>query len=163
MTSQTVEEPQVEAPSPPTWDAYLLITKIKPGKKDALLAAVADQGHKLMDPTGALNSVGTVHFARVALLDDETFLFASVFDGDWESYLDDFFSFTNAGAGFDAVFRYCEGWPGPNDHDGFINFWTTNRVRELALYSNYPGVTAKQIHKAVRIQRNLEAVLEDFQ
>jgi hypothetical protein len=110
-----------------------------------------------------LNQVGTVHFARAAILDGDRFLFASHFDGSGEAYLDDFYTLTQGGSLFDAVFRYCEDWPGPGDREGFMNFWNSHRVKDLGIYCSYPGVTCKEIDKSVRIRRNMEAVLEDFQ
>jgi hypothetical protein len=70
---------------------------------------------------------------------------------------------TDRAQGFDAVLRYCEDWPGPNDREGFFDFWKSHQVPEILLGSVYPGVTVKEIQKALRIRRNVEAVLEDFQ
>lgn len=151
--------------SMPTTDGYILIAKIKSGQVDAVRAAIAESAKTMMDPEGALAQLGTVHFARIALLDDNHILFTSWFDGDMEAYLDDFFSFDtrSGGMGFDRILRYCEGWPGPNDREGFMNFWKSHKVKDLAQYSYYPGVTCKEIEKALRIRHNLEAVLQDFQ
>jgi hypothetical protein len=149
--------------SMPTTNGVIIIAKIKPGQVDALRAAVAENLKALTDPEGALAQVGTVHFARAAILDDNRFLFASHFDGDIDAYLDDFFSFSKGGMGFDAVLRYCEGWPGANDREGFMDFWKSHKVDELFQYSYYPGVTNKEIEKALRIRHNMEAVLQDFQ
>ncbi len=33
----------------------------------------------------------------------------------------------------------------------------------MGVYCYYPGVTCKEIEKAVRIRRNMESVLDDFQ
>ncbi len=147
----------------PSTEAFLLAVKIKPGQVDALREAVAANAGNIEDPDGALAQVGTVHFVRIAILNNDTFLFASHFDGDIEAYLDDFYTVTLGGVGFDAVLRYCEDWPGPNDREGFINFWKSHRVPDLLTYAQFPGVTCKEIDKALRIRNNLEAVLEDFQ
>ena len=48
-----------------------------------------------------LNQVGTVHFARAAILDGDRFLFASHFDGSGEAYLDDFYTLTQGGSLFE--------------------------------------------------------------
>ena len=44
-----------------------------------------------------------------------------------------------------------------------MNFWTSHRVEDLFLYSYYPGVTCKEIERALRVKQNMEAVLQDFQ
>ncbi|MBV9230113.1 MAG: hypothetical protein JOZ18_12425 [Chloroflexi bacterium] len=149
--------------SMPTTDGYILLAKIKPGQANALRAAIAEAAKIMMDPKGALAQLAKVHFARMATLGDDYLLFTSWFDGDMEAYLDDFFSFTSGGGGFDVVLRYCEGWPGTNDREGFMNFWKSHKVKDLAQYSYYPGVTCKEIEKALRIGHNMEAVLQDFQ
>jgi hypothetical protein len=163
MATQQVHETTGGNTSMPTTNGTILIAKIKPGQVDALREALAREAKNMTDPDGSLAQVGTVHFARVAILDETYFLFASHFDGDFDAYLDDFFSLTKGGSGFDAVFRYCEGWPGPNDREKFMDFWKSHKVQDLALYSYYPGVTCKEIEKALRIRHNLEAVLQDFQ
>jgi hypothetical protein len=153
--------------STPTSDGWILIVQIKPGQVDELLAAVGAELEKASDPDSligqVLTQVGTVHFARAAILAGDRFMFASHFDGSGEAYLDDFYTLTQGGLVFDAVFRYCEDWPGPGDREGFMNFWNSHRVKDLGIYSAYPGVTCKEIDKSVRIRRNMEAVLEDFQ
>ena len=158
----TQERAGVET-SAPTTNGFTLIAKIKPGQADELREAVLANAKNLGDPEGAIAQVGTVHFVRVAILPGDYFMFTSHFDGDAEAYLDDFFSFTKGAQGFDAVLRYCEDWPGPNDREGFFDFWKSHQVPEILLGSAYPGVTVKEIQKALRIRRNLEAVLEDFQ
>lgn len=153
--------------SVPTADSWLLIVQIKPGQVDALRAEIGAELEALGDPDGAISQmfrqVGTVHFARVAIIDGDRFLFASHFDGDGQAYLDDFFTLSGNGALFDLAFRYCEDWPGPGDREGFMKFWNSHRIKELGVYCAYPGVTTKEIEKSVRIRRNMEAVLEDFQ
>ncbi|WP_405676396.1 hypothetical protein OG239_41435 [Streptomyces sp. NBC_00868] len=161
MAAQQAEATQGSAA--PSTTAFLLAAKIKPGQADALREAAAANANNIEDPNGSLAQVGTVHFWRIAILNDDTFLFASHFDGDIEPYLDDFYTVTLGGLGFDAVLRYCEGWPGPNDREGFIEFWKSHRVPDLLTYAYYPGVTCKEIEKALRIRTNMEAVLEDFQ
>jgi hypothetical protein len=165
MAIQHAQETTGGTTSMPTTDGYILIAKIKPGQVDTLRAAIAESAKIMMDPKGALAQVGTVHFARMAILNDNYFLFTSWFDGDMEAYLDDFFSFDtrSGGQGFDRILRYCEDWPGPNDREGFLNFWKSHKVEDLALYSYYSGVTCKEIEKALRIRHNLEGVLQDFQ
>jgi hypothetical protein len=124
---------------------------------------VTEQAKTWHDPENVLSKVATVHFLRFTILDNNTLLFASHFDGALDDYLDDFFTMSNDGEGFDIALRYCEGWPGPHDQQKFVNFWKSHAVENLALYSYYPGVTCKEIEKALRISRNLEAVLQDFE
>jgi hypothetical protein len=162
MATQEAQTTGADTSKPAHPSGTLLLTKIKPGQADALRATLAQAKQGLTDPSSGLAQVGTVHFARMAIIDDQYLLFASHFDGDFDDYLDDFFSF-NGGKNFDVVWRYTEDWPGPGDREKFKDFWKSHEVPDLVMYSYYPGVTCKEIEKAVRIRRNMEAVLEDFQ
>jgi hypothetical protein len=63
---------------------------------------------------GAADKVGTVHDMRFVFLPgDEQMLFASTFDGDWDSYIDDFA--TQIPVEMDLLFGEVEGWPGIHD------------------------------------------------
>jgi hypothetical protein len=161
MSSQLVEA--AFETSAPTTNGFTLLAKIKPGQADALREAVQANAKNLGDPEGSIAQIGIVHFVRVCILPGDYFLFTSHFDGEAQAYLDDFFAFTKGAQGFDAVLRYCEDWPGPNDHEGFVEFWMSHQIPEILLGSAYPGATVKEIKKALRVRHNLEAVLEDFQ
>ncbi|MEU3862702.1 hypothetical protein AB0F03_36250 [Streptomyces sp. NPDC028722] len=162
MTPQQAETTYSGGTTPPE-ESFLLLTKIKPGQADALRDAIVAAAGKLADRNGALAQVGTVHSARFAIIGEDTFLFASHFDGSWESYLDDFYTFSQEAEGFDLIWRYCEDWPGPHDREGFLNFWKSHRVMDVLTYSHFPGVTCKQIEKALHVRDDVEAVLENFQ
>ncbi len=63
---------------------------------------------------GAADRVGTVHDMRFVFLPgDEQMLFATTFDGDWDSYIDDFA--TQIPVEMDLLFSEVEGWPGIHD------------------------------------------------
>jgi len=160
MTTQQAETTGT-ATQAPTVNGVIMVAKIKQGQVEALRSLLQDNVWQLTSPTGNLNTVGTVHFARFAVHGDN-FIFASYFDGDLEDYLDDFFSF-DQGETFDLIFRHCEDSPGPHDREKYKDFWKSHAIEEIARYSYYPGVTCKEIEKALRIRNNMEAVLEDFE
>ena len=55
--------------------------------------------------------MGTVHDMRFVILENDTkLLFASAYDGDWESYITAFA--TKIPDAMDALFSVVEGWPG---------------------------------------------------
>ncbi len=63
---------------------------------------------------GAADKVGTVHDMRFVFLPrDEELLFATTFDGDWDTYIDDFA--TQIPVEMDLLFGEIEGWPGIHD------------------------------------------------
>ena len=161
MTTQQVQTTDNKT-SPPTTNGFILLAKIKPGQADTLRATL-----KALDAAGAVASaafqrIGTLHFARFAIIEDAYLLFTSHFDGDAGDYLDDFYA-DSAGENFDKWLRYCEGWPGPHDQQAFVDFWMSHQVQDLGRVSSYPGVTVKEIQQALRVRNNLQAVLEDFQ
>src|SRR5690349_14754676 len=83
---------------------FTVFTKIKPGHADALredLAAMADAADD-EKVHAAVRQIGTLHDARHVIFDNDTrFMFASVFDGSWDTYIDDFAK-TVVGARFDS-------------------------------------------------------------
>ena len=57
------------------------------------------------------DAVGTVHDMRFVILDNDTkLLFATAYDGDWDSYITDFA--TKIPDAMDHFFSVVEGWPG---------------------------------------------------
>ena len=61
------------------------ILKLVPGGAERI-RAVLEAGRNLR----IADRVGTLHDMRYVLLDNETFLFATTYDGDWDPYIDDF-------------------------------------------------------------------------
>ena len=56
-------------------------------------------------------AVATIHEARFVLFDDDSrLLFATSFDGPWDSYMDDFFTSGPTLQLFDDVFQHVEGY-----------------------------------------------------
>lgn len=109
-------------------------------------------------------ALGILHFQRFFIIDDEYLVFTSDFDGDDDSYLEDFYSMEitpgpSLGL-FNSAWKYTEGWPPPGDKQAFVDFWKRNKVEELLTYSYYPGATAKEVRKALRVQKAFQDVLD---
>ncbi|MER8900795.1 hypothetical protein [Mesorhizobium sp. M0772] len=146
-----------------TTNTYTLVAKIKPGELENLrrVAAVAKEGG-----WGAGSDIlGILHFERFFIIDDKYLVFTSDFDGDDDSYLSDFYSMEITPGPtfglFNAAWKYTEGWPPPGDRDAFVKFWKDNKVEELLTYSYYPGATAKEVRKALRLQKAFQSVLDE--
>ena len=90
---------------------FSLFFQIKPGHGDTLRGALtALQSQPGYRPGEHQLAVATIHEARFVLFDDDTrLLFATSFDGPWDSYMDDFFNSGPTLALFDAVFQHVEG------------------------------------------------------
>jgi hypothetical protein len=160
MTNETKES----AATAPSTNTYTLVAKIKPGELENLRAAAKAAEAGGMWGVGS-DTLGILHFERFFIIDDEYLVFTSDFDGDDDSYLSDFYSMEitpgpSLGL-FNSAWKYTEGWPGPGDKDAFVDFWKRNKVEELLTYSYYPGVTAKEVRKALRVQQAFQTVLDD--
>src|SRR5215467_14040877 len=84
-----------------------MITNFAPGGAQRLRALLNTLGNNFQ---GA-DMVGTLHDMRFVFLDNDTkLLFATAYDGDWDSYIADFS--TKIPDGLDALFSTLEGYPG---------------------------------------------------
>ncbi|AZS76795.1 hypothetical protein DDE74_32235 [Streptomyces lydicus] len=140
---------------------FTVFTKIKPGHADALredLAALAS-GSADVEGRAALRQIGTLHDARHVIFDNDTrFLFASVFDGSWDTYIDDFAK-TVIGSHFDTIFSHSEGFPGISD-PGVKDWFVAHQAPAKSFVSSYPDLTVQQIWKDHRVDEAFEEVLD---
>ena len=145
--------------------AYTLLTKIKPGEVEKIRKFAAERRAAVAAQSSASDFIGTVHFFRFVILDDKYLLMASNYDGDVVPYLTDFYNAEIAPGPmqgrWNAFMQYVEDWPtGGGTLDEFLAFWKAHKVEEELNYSYYPGVTAKEIRKALRVQEAFQSVLD---
>ncbi len=106
-------------------------------------------------------AVATIHEARFVLFDDDSrLLFATSFDGPWDSYMEDFLTSGPTLALFDAVFQHVEGYEGLPDLAALQAFILGAQRTASAYARNYPG-TVKEIRRAVRVNDAFQRVLDD--
>jgi hypothetical protein len=138
---------------------FTVITTIKPGHADQLRQMLAKIKDVFDVDRSPLDEIGTLHDARYVIFDDDTrFMFASVFDGPWDTYIDDFAT-TRVADNFDKVFSHMEGFPGiadPNVKGWFVS----HQAPALIFLSAYPGLTVKQIWKDQRTNEAFQDVLD---
>jgi hypothetical protein len=112
---------------------------------------------------GRLARVGTIHFARWVLLDDDRrVVFASNYDGSLESYMDDFIN--KVAFGLNLVFSNGIGYPatdflisgGATREHEFKNFLRRHQVPTDVWYKAYPGLTTRDLARNARIREGLE-------
>ncbi|WP_432176813.1 hypothetical protein [Streptomyces sp. Tue6028] len=140
---------------------FTVFTKIKPGEADALRADLTWLGDAANDENvhAALRQIGTLHDARHVIFDNDTrFMFASVFDGSWDTYIDDFAK-TVVGARFDKVFSHSEGFPGIKD-PGVKDWFLAHQQPAGVFVSAYPDLTVQQIYKDQRVDDAFQDVLD---
>jgi hypothetical protein len=128
------------------------ILKLVPGGAERI-RAVLEAGRNLR----IADRVGTLHDMRYVLLDDDTFLFATTYDGDWDPYIDDFA--TIIPDDLDVVFSNCEGWPGVRN-PAVKDFIVKHQVPASGWYVGNPNVTVRDTRKLEKIGAAVEEFLE---
>ena len=112
---------------------------------------------------GFLTRVKTIHFARWVLLDNQNrLLFASNYDGDLESYMDDFIN--KVGWGLNLVFSNGVGWPrtrwlikeGAEHEQRFKYFLRRHQYHTDVWYKAYPDLTTVDLARNSRIRQGLK-------
>src|SRR6185503_6702331 len=111
------------------------ILKLVPGGAERI-RAVLEAGRNLR----TADRVGTLHDMRYVLLDNDTFLFATTYDGDWDPYIDVFA--TKITDQMDVIFTTCEGWPGirsPRVKDWIVK----HQIPAVGWYVAHPDLTVR--------------------
>jgi hypothetical protein len=131
-----------------------VIVPMKAGGADKLRAVFASQGGRF----ALADKVGTVHEMRFVFLDSDTkLLFATAYDGDWESYINDFA--TTIPDALDLLFSQAEGWPGI--HSPTVkDYIAQHQITAAAWYVAYPDATVAQIRRSQRIATALDGLLD---
>jgi hypothetical protein len=102
--------------------------------------------------------MGNLHDMRVVFFDNDTrMLFATVFDGTWDSYIDDFAS--KMPDQLDALFAEAEGYPGIHD-PSVKDYITKVQIKAEEFYSAYPNTTVTDIRKGQRVLKAWEELLD---
>ena len=139
--------------------------KVKPGREQAIREAFDTTPEQAAAMEKAIHDVGSLHQARYVLFDNGTrLLVATTFDGDWDVYIDDFAASYILDA-WDRFLIHCEGYPDEGKASLTVHeikeFLTANQVTAVNFYMTYPGVTVKEIQKALRDEKVFQQVLDD--
>ena len=159
-----VPSPRKGAHSGPVSELSVFL-KVKPGREQLIREVFnsTPEEHAFMDK--AIHEVGSLHQARYVLFDNGTrLLIATTFDGDWDVYIGDF-ARTYILDAWDKFLIHCEGYPDEGKAsltvDEIKEFLTKNQVTAVDFMMTYPGFTAKQIQKALRVQDAFQQVLDE--
>jgi hypothetical protein len=102
--------------------------------------------------------VGTVHDMRFVFLDnDSKLLFATAYDGDWDTYIDDFA--TKIPDYMDILFTCFEGWPGIRS-PGVKDFIARYQVPASAWYVANPDLTVVKARQLQKVGKALDEFLD---
>ena len=132
------------------------IVKLAPGGAKRLRLLLNTLGNNFQ---GA-DKVGTLHDMRFVFLDNDTrLLFATAYDGDWDTYIDDFV--TKIPDGLDALFCNLEGYPAKGMHDPAVGEWIArHQINADAWYVANPNLTVAETKRLGRIGKALETFLD---
>lgn len=130
------------------------IAPLKPGGADRL-RRIFDLTNGNMD--GA-QRVSTLHDMRFVFFDNDTrILFATTYDGDWDSYINDFA--TKIPELMDLLFANVEGWPGiasPQVKD----FIASHQIDAAGWFVANPQVTVVDTRRYQRMEKALDAFFD---
>ena len=102
--------------------------------------------------------VGTVHDMRFVFLDDDTkLLFATAFDGDWDSYVTDFA--TKIPDIMDVLFSAFDGWPGIRD-PSIRDYIDKYQVTAEGWYVANPDLTVVETRRLKRVGEAVDEFLD---
>jgi hypothetical protein len=104
------------------------------------------------------DKVGTLHDMRFVFFDNDTrMLFCTAYDGDWDTYIDDFVA--KIPDELDLVFSTTEGWPGlrtPGIKDHIAGF----QINAEAWYVASPNLTVAETKRLERTGKALDEFLD---
>ena len=70
---------------------FTLLAPVKPGRAEKAWEIARTADERFNEVSKGIHSVGTLHDVRITLIDNDTrMLFAAVYDGDWDQYINDF-------------------------------------------------------------------------
>ena len=135
---------------------FTLVCSLKPDGAERMRKLLADgfTGERQKNT----DRIATVHDLRFVIFDNDTrVIFASTFDGDWESYISDFA--TILPDEIDLLFHECAGYPGV--HSPEIKDWIVKQqVTALAFYSAYPEASVRDVWKALKTKKAFDTLLD---
>jgi hypothetical protein len=137
------------------------IAPLVPGGADKLRLLIAQRKEEeKRGKPGPLAIIETIHYARWVILDGGTkLLFTSNFDGDLDGYLREFAERDEVP--LNAIFQFCEGWPGARPVGPFIDYVRKHMVPAEYYYAAYPQYTVKEVRRALYWKERTEEFINE--
>jgi hypothetical protein len=133
-----------------------IIVPLAPGGAKRLRTFLQSLGGNL---SPGASKVGTLHDMRFVFFDDDTrMLFATSFDGDWDTYIDDFVALIPDY--LDIIDSAWEGWPGIRD-PGAKDYLIKHQVTAEGWFVANPELTLAEINRLKRIGKAVDEFLDD--
>jgi hypothetical protein len=132
-----------------------IIVPLAPGGAKRLRAFLKVLGGNLSQ--GA-DLVGTLHTMRFVFFDNDTrLLFATAYDGDWDTYIDDFVA--KIPDYLDIIDSAWDGWPGIR-HPGAKDYLAAHQITADGWYVAYPNLTVAEIKRLERVGNAVDELLD---
>jgi hypothetical protein len=141
---------------------FTLVAPLKPGRAERTWQIAREAVGNFNEVSAAINGIGTLHDVRITLFDnDSRMLFAAIYDGTWDQYIDDFAAGVAAGSlqFLDVLWENLEGYPGlksPDVKDYLVKY----QVPIGFFWTAQPDSTIKRNLKAERVLAGFEQVLD---
>ena len=104
------------------------------------------------------DKVGTLHTMRFVFFDNDTrLLFATAFDGDWDTYIDDFVA--KIPDYLDIIDSAWDGWPGIRS-PGAKEYFIKHQITAEGWYVAYPDLTVAEIQRLQRVGKAVDEFLD---
>jgi hypothetical protein len=107
------------------------------------------------------DKVGTLHTMRFVFFDNDTrLLFATAYDGDWDTYIDDFVA--KIPDYLDIIDSSWDGWPGIRS-PGAKDYLAKHQITAEGWYIAYPDLTVAEIKRLQRVGKAVDEFLDKLQ
>jgi hypothetical protein len=104
------------------------------------------------------DKVGTLHNMRFVFFDNDTrLLFATAFDGDWDTYIDDFVA--KIPDYLDIIDSAWEGWPGIR-HPDAKDYLAKHQITAEGWYVAHPDLTVAETARLKKIGKAVDEFLD---
>ena len=104
------------------------------------------------------DKVGTLHTMRFVFFDNDTrLLFATAYDGDWDTYIDDFVA--KIPDYLDIIDSAWDGWPGIR-HPGAKDYLAKHQITAEGWYVAYPDLTVAEVQRLQRVGKAVDEFLD---
>jgi len=158
---------QVSEPPPPIESAGRIGARLGKRSELTIIVPLAPGGAKRLrtflqllggNLSPGATKVGTLHDMRFVFFDNDTrMLFATSFDGDWDTYIDDFIALIPDY--LDIIDSAWEGWPGIRS-PGAKDYLIKHQITAEGWFVANPELTLADIQRQARIGKAVEELLD---
>jgi hypothetical protein len=160
---------QVSEPPPPIESAGRVGARLGKRSELTIIVPLAPGGAKRLrtflqllggNLSPGATKVGTLHDMRFVFFDNDTrMLFATSFDGDWDTYIDDFIALIPDY--LDIIDSAWEGWPGIRS-PGAKDYLVKHQITAEGWFVAEPDLALADIQRQARIGKAVEELLDQI-